>query len=46
MLSVENTALVVIDFQERLARVMYEREKLIENVQKLILYCIQDDSDI
>ena len=36
MLTVENTALVVIDVQEKLARVMYQREKLVDNLQKLI----------
>ncbi|MDO8885861.1 hydrolase [Candidatus Oleimmundimicrobium sp.] len=36
MLNVDNTVLVVIDVQEKLARAMYEREELIENLQKLI----------
>ncbi len=36
MLAVENTALVVIDVQEKLMRVMYQREKLVDNLQKLI----------
>jgi len=36
MLNVDKTALVVIDVQEKLSRVMYEKEKLFENLQKLI----------
>lgn len=36
MLLVENTALVVIDVQEKLTRVMYQREKLVDNLQKLL----------
>lgn len=36
ILTVENAVLVVIDFQERLARVMHQREKLIDNTQRLI----------
>lgn len=36
MLTVENAALIVIDVQEKLARVMYQREKLVDNLQKLI----------
>lgn len=36
MLSLENTVLVVIDVQGKLAQLMYERERLFENVAKLI----------
>ena len=36
MLNIDNTALVVIDVQEKLSRVMHEKEKLFENLQKLI----------
>ena len=36
MLEVENTALVVIDVQEKLYCVMDEKEALLENLQKLI----------
>lgn len=36
MLEVENTALVVIDVQEKFYRVMDEKESLLENLQKLI----------
>jgi len=36
MLEVENTALVVIDVQEKFYRVMNEKESLLENLQKLI----------
>ena len=36
MLTLENTALIVVDVQEKLARVMYEKEMLFENLQKLI----------
>jgi nicotinamidase-related amidase len=36
MLNIENTALIAIDFQEKLVRAMYQKEKLIENVQKLL----------
>ncbi len=36
MLVVENTALVVIDVQEKLMRVMYQKEKLVDNLQRLI----------
>lgn len=36
VLGVESAALLVIDFQDRLVRVMYEREKLVDNVQRLI----------
>lgn len=37
MLSDKNTVLVVIDVQEKLARVMHDRETLVVNLQKLIL---------
>jgi len=36
MLDIDKTALVVIDVQEKLSRVMHEKEKLFENLQKLI----------
>ncbi len=36
MLAVDNTVLVVIDIQEKLVRVMYQREQLVDNLQKLI----------
>jgi nicotinamidase-related amidase len=36
MLSSNTTLLVVIDVQEKLLRVMHEKEKLVENLQKLI----------
>lgn len=36
MLTLENTALIVVDVQDKLARVMYEKEMLFENLQKLI----------
>jgi nicotinamidase-related amidase len=36
MLEVNNTVLMIIDVQEKLARVMHERESLISNLQKLI----------
>lgn len=36
MLTTENTALILIDYQERLAQVMYDRKQLHENVKKLI----------
>lgn len=35
-LSVENTVLLLIDFQERLFPVMHEKEKLLNNVVKLV----------
>jgi nicotinamidase-related amidase len=35
-LTIENTALVLIDFQERLFPVMHEKEKLLRSVLKLI----------
>ena len=36
MLTIENTVLVVIDIQESLARVMHEKDTLLENLQKTI----------
>ena len=36
MLTIENTTLVIIDVQDKLSRVMYEREALFDNIQKLI----------
>ncbi len=36
MLSVKDTALLLIDIQEKLIRVMHEKEQLIDNLQKLI----------
>ena len=36
MLNIENTVLIVIDIQDRLARVMPEKEILIESFQKLL----------
>jgi nicotinamidase-related amidase len=36
MLTLDNTVLVVIDVQDKLARVMYEKEVLFENLQKLV----------
>jgi nicotinamidase-related amidase len=36
MLSIEKTALLIIDMQEKLTRVMADRESLIINLQKLI----------
>ncbi len=36
MLTVDNTVLVLIDFQERLFPVMHEKDKLLKNVLKLI----------
>jgi nicotinamidase-related amidase len=36
MLNIDKTALVIIDVQEKLSRVMYEKEKLFENLQKLV----------
>lgn len=35
-MNVEKTALVIIDVQEKLSRVMHEKEKLFENLQKLV----------
>jgi nicotinamidase-related amidase len=36
MLKEENTVALVIDVQEKLLRVMYQKEKLVENLQQLI----------
>jgi nicotinamidase-related amidase len=36
MLKTENTVLVIIDVQEKLSRLMHDRERTIENMQKLI----------
>lgn len=36
MLATDNTVMILIDVQEKLARVMYQREQLINNLQKLI----------
>ena len=36
MLNIDKTALVIIDVQEKLSRVMHEKEKLFENLQKLV----------
>ncbi|OGO14670.1 MAG: hydrolase [Chloroflexi bacterium RBG_16_48_7] len=36
MFNTDNTILIAIDFQEKLVRAMYQKEKLIENTQKLI----------
>jgi nicotinamidase-related amidase len=36
MLTRENTVLVIVDVQEKLARVMHERERLFEGLRKLI----------
>ena len=36
MLNIEKTALVIIDVQEKLSRVMHEKQKLFENLQRLI----------
>lgn len=36
MLIIENTVLIVIDIQESLARVMYGKDALFENLQKII----------
>ncbi|MFA5375387.1 MAG: hydrolase [Dehalococcoidia bacterium] len=36
MLNIDKTTLVIIDVQEKLSRVMHEKEKLFENLQKLI----------
>jgi nicotinamidase-related amidase len=35
-LSIENTVLVIVDVQEKLWRVMYDKEKLLDNLQRLI----------
>jgi nicotinamidase-related amidase len=36
MLTVENTVLVIIDVQEKLAPAMHEKEKFFDNLQKLV----------
>ncbi len=36
MLTVENSALLVVDVQEKLMRNIHQREKLVDNLQKLI----------
>ncbi|MDD5127706.1 MAG: hydrolase [Dehalococcoidales bacterium] len=36
LLTVDNTALVLVDVQTKLARVMFDRENLVVNLQKLI----------
>ncbi len=36
MLNIHNTALVLVDVQEKLAQVMHEKEQLFENLQKLV----------
>ena len=36
MLTLQNTALVIIDVQEKLSRVMHEKERFFENIEKLI----------
>ena len=36
MLAIENSILIVIDIQDRLVRVMHEKEVLLENLQKII----------
>lgn len=36
MLNIEDTALIVIDFQEKLVRAMHDRDMLVQNVVKLI----------
>jgi len=36
MLTVENTVLVVVDVQGKLSRLMHEKEKLFENLRKII----------
>jgi isochorismate hydrolase len=36
MLNISNTILLVIDMQEKLARVMYERDLMVANLQKLV----------
>lgn len=36
MLSIDNTILVIIDVQEKLLRVIHDKEKLVENLRKLI----------
>jgi nicotinamidase-related amidase len=39
VLIIENTLLLVIDVQEKLLRVMFEKEVLVSNLQKLIKCC-------
>lgn len=39
MLQQENTGLIIIDVQGKLARIVYESEKLISNLEKLIQGC-------
>ncbi len=36
MLTIDNTALIIIDVQEKLFRVIDNREALLENLQKII----------
>ncbi len=36
MLAIDNAVLVVIDIQDKLFRVMHEKEKLLQNVLKLV----------
>lgn len=36
MLSIENTAAIIIDVQEKLWNVMHDKESLLENLQKLV----------
>jgi nicotinamidase-related amidase len=36
MLNIENAILVSIDFQEKLLRAMYQKEKLVDNLQRLL----------
>ena len=36
MLAMENTVLVLVDFQEKLARAMHEKEALLESTVKLV----------
>ena len=35
-LAVDNTVLVIVDVQDKLWRVMYEKEKLLDSLQRLI----------
>ncbi|WP_289659943.1 hydrolase [Flavobacterium panacagri] len=39
MLTQENTGLIIVDIQGKLARIVYESEKMISNLEKLILGC-------
>jgi nicotinamidase-related amidase len=39
MLTIEDSVLLIIDVQEKLLRVMFEKENLISNLQKLIKGC-------